>query len=302
MTLPVTLASMLPGRSGLPGVARAAALPGGLFADLLDMQVGSLTAGAPAPDGRPARKPAGDLLDAASLQADTQAVPMLAVLPQAVQLQALPQPGLSTERSADEGAAAAETLLELTRQLEHGAGQGGKKLPQQAAAEQQILPAGAASVAVAGARGEHSGAPVSLSIATPLGRDEAWQRAFATQVGGLVQMKAESAQIQVSPANLGPIEVSLKLGQDQAQLTFVTATPQARDAVEQGLARLSGMLAQSGIQLTDAQVSYGDRRQQQDQAPGKGRGRGEGGDFAVAELDAAVQSAHAIASGLSIRA
>jgi len=119
-------------------------------------------------------------------------------------------------------------------------------------------PAGAPPVLV-------SNAPqaLPLSISTHLS-DSNWSQALGHQMMTMVNLKSDQAQISLNPSHLGPIEVSLKIDQNQAQVVFNAATPQAREAVENSLPRLASMLAGSGIQLSDAQVSSGqsgDRRQ-----------------------------------------
>ena len=95
--------------------------------------------------------------------------------------------------------------------------------------------------------------------------------------------------MQLNPAHLGPIEISLKLSADnQMSVSFVAASAQTRDALEQGMNRLAQMLSGQGVQLADAQVSsgqYGDGRQAQDFAgngnPGQERQRADAPVFSL---------------------
>lgn len=94
--------------------------------------------------------------------------------------------------------------------------------------------------------------------------DPSWAKAMSEQVINMVSLKADKAQIQLNPPQLGPIEVTLKMnGNDQAQVLFTAAVPATREALENHMHRLSSMLAAGGIQLTDAQVSSGQSGQQQ---------------------------------------
>lgn len=94
----------------------------------------------------------------------------------------------------------------------------------------------------------------------------AWSKAISDQVMTMVSMKAETATIQVSPPQLGPIEVSLKMdGQNNASVTFTADNAATRAALEQSLPRLHSMMAASGIQLGDTHVSSGQSQQQQQQ-------------------------------------
>lgn len=134
----------------------------------------------------------------------------------------------------------------------------GQNLPQDDSAAVQFLPLAQPNAGNA----SHSSQPVVMTVQTPL-QDPAWGKAFGEQMLGMVSLKADSAHIQVNPQALGPIDVTLKIdSNNQAQISFVTSNPMARDAVENSLPRLSSMLQASGIQLAGAQVSTGQGQQQ----------------------------------------
>lgn len=82
---------------------------------------------------------------------------------------------------------------------------------------------------------------------------------------------------------MGPVEISLKMGNDgSAQLSFVSGVAETRQALEQGLPRLSAMLADNGIRLADAQVSSGQGQNSRDasqfaQQGQAGQGQGQQG-------------------------
>ena len=143
---------------------------------------------------------------------------------------------------------------------------GAQKLPVEGAAFGQFLPVHAAASTAAQPSAEAAQTKV-LSLPLPIS-DSNWSKAMSEQMLSLVSVKADKAQIQINPPELGPIDVTLKLNHDQVQVTFSTATPLAREAVENSLPKLASMLASSGLQLADAQVSSGqsgDPRQQQRQ-------------------------------------
>jgi|GEM_PF-6771356 len=102
-----------------------------------------------------------------------------------------------------------------------------------------------------------------LHVHTPMSPDPKWGKELGQNLLMMVNTKMDVAQMQVNPPNLGPIEVSLRLHQDQASVLFVAATPQAKDTLEQHLPRLAAMLADNGIQLNGAQVSSGDSQERQ---------------------------------------
>ncbi|OHX11327.1 flagellar hook-length control protein FliK [Chromobacterium sphagni] len=105
--------------------------------------------------------------------------------------------------------------------------------------------------------------------------DPAWGKALGEQMLTMVNMKADKAQIQLNPPQMGPIEITLKMnGTDQAQVLFTAAVPATREALENNMHQLRSMLSSSGIQLTDSQVSSGQSGQQQ-QAYQQKKGRSE---------------------------
>lgn len=97
--------------------------------------------------------------------------------------------------------------------------------------------------------------------------DKKWAQEIAQNLMIMASRRLDLAQMAVTPAHLGPINVALKVSQDQqASILFVAATPQAREALEQNLSKLATMLADNGLQLNDAQVSSGDSQEQREAA------------------------------------
>lgn len=62
------------------------------------------------------------------------------------------------------------------------------------------------------------------------------------------------AEIHLNPANLGPVEVTLSITQDQATAQFVSPHASVREAIQDALPRLKEMLADNGIQLGNVTV------------------------------------------------
>ncbi|MXR36622.1 flagellar hook-length control protein FliK [Craterilacuibacter sinensis] len=271
------------------------AASGDLFASLLGLQMGgkSVLAGVEPklaeikPDVKPGKEAGAAEQPQLFLYGAQPAVLPLHVLP------SVPPEASASHQAGD--------MLDLTQEMlaaSHVAG--GKKLPHETRQLLQFLPDGSQLAQnIRPADAPQGGQIVQLTVNTPLSPDKAWGEALAGQVSGLIQMKAEGATIKLNPAHLGPIEVALKLNQDQAQISFVTATPQARDALEQNLSRLTSMLAESGVQLTDAQVSYGGRQQQQEQQQAR---RGSGFAVDEASVISSALTGDADNAGLSIRA
>lgn len=111
-------------------------------------------------------------------------------------------------------------------------------------------------------------AVTQATIATPLHQPQ-WAADFSQKVTWIATQRSQSAELHLNPAQLGPLEVSLKLNGDQATLQFTSAHAAVRDAIEQSIPRLRDMLADSGISLGNTTVS--------DQAPREQQQRGQAG-------------------------
>jgi flagellar hook-length control protein FliK len=111
-------------------------------------------------------------------------------------------------------------------------------------------------------------AATQATVATPLHQPQ-WADDFSQKVTWIASQRSQSAELHLNPAQLGPLEVSLKLNGDQATLQFTSAHAAVREAIEQSIPRLRDMLADSGISLGNTTVS--------DQAPREQQQRGQAG-------------------------
>lgn len=163
------------------------------------------------------------------------------------------QAGNQTAAPAEVAATGQKTRPEaadFTQTLREAAAQAAADTPAPVAADGRQI-----QVAVPSAQ---RGAPQHVvSIPTPVGQPQ-WTDDVGQQVVVMMNAKLETAQLQVTPPDMGPVEISLKIGSDgAAQVSFVAGVAETRQALEQGMPRLSAMLADNGIRLADAQVSSG---------------------------------------------
>lgn len=77
----------------------------------------------------------------------------------------------------------------------------------------------------------------------------------------LASNQKQSAELTLNPPNMGSIEVSLRIDNDQATATFVSTSSEVRETIETALPRLREMLAGVGISLGQANVSSESFRQ-----------------------------------------
>ena len=102
-----------------------------------------------------------------------------------------------------------------------------------------------------------------LSVPTPV-HDRDWNNDFAQKVVWLATSNKQSAELTLTPPQMGNIEVSLKIdhGTSSATATFVSSNAEVRETIEAALPRLREMLAGIGIDLGQANVSAESFRQQ----------------------------------------
>ncbi|MDF3201001.1 flagellar hook-length control protein FliK [Pseudomonas sp. 1912-s] len=117
-----------------------------------------------------------------------------------------------------------------------------------------------------------------------------WTDEVVNRVMYLSSANLKSAEIQLQPAELGRLDISVKMSADQqAQVTFMSGHAVVREALESQSGRLREMFAQQGMGQVDVNVSdqsrgwqgqQGQDQQQQNQARGVSGngGRGDGAD------------------------
>jgi len=120
------------------------------------------------------------------------------------------------------------------------------------------------SVGIPGEKGHVPGNPVKdgpAAIHTPL-HDPRWNQQLGDRVLWMARGEAQTAQINITPAQLGPIKISISLQGDQMTAQFISAHQEVRQALEDAMPRLREMLSGAGINLGQANV--GAQQQQRD--------------------------------------
>lgn len=98
-----------------------------------------------------------------------------------------------------------------------------------------------------------------VTVATPMG-SSVWADDFAQQVTWMATGKQEqTASLHLNPPNLGPLEVVVKVSDNQATVLFTSPHGAVREAIENALPKLRELMADNGITLGNTSVS--------DQAP-----------------------------------
>lgn len=115
-------------------------------------------------------------------------------------------------------------------------------------------------------------APATPQLNAQLGSPE-WQQALSQQVLMFHRNGQQSAELRLHPQELGALQITLKLDDNQAQLHIASAHGQVRAAVEAALPHLRHALAESGINLGQSSVggeSLPQPQQSQQQASHQG--------------------------------
>ena len=82
-----------------------------------------------------------------------------------------------------------------------------------------------------------------------------WTEELASQVTMMSSKGVQSAELKLSPADLGPLEVHIDVQNGAASVWFQAAHPATRAALEQSLPQLRDLLASQGMSLSDAGVN-----------------------------------------------
>lgn len=106
---------------------------------------------------------------------------------------------------------------------------------------------------------------LTQTINSPLGADK-WSNEFSQKVVWMCTQQNQIAELHLNPADLGPLNVTLKIANDQLTAQFISPHSAVREAIESAMPKLREILADNGILLNNASVS--------DQSP---RDQGTGG-------------------------
>lgn len=91
-------------------------------------------------------------------------------------------------------------------------------------------------------------------LSQPLGSSE-WQQTLSQHITLFTRQGQQTAELRLHPEDLGQVQISLKLDDNQAQLQMVSAHSHVRAALEAALPVLRTQLAENGIQLSQSSVS-----------------------------------------------
>jgi flagellar hook-length control protein FliK len=126
--------------------------------------------------------------------------------------------------------------------------------------------------------------PIEVPVPSP-----DWREAFGDRVVLLAREAIQSAELHVTPPELGPVSVRIDVNGSEANIVFGVQHPDTRNAIADALPRLAELLAAQGLALGGAQVGAQLAR---DRQPGEAeRTRADGGDDALPRIASASSAA-----------
>lgn len=144
--------------------------------------------------------------------------------------------------------------------------------------------------------------PSTPMLNAQLGSDE-WQQALSQQIVMFSRNGQQNAELRLHPEDLGAIQISLKLDNDQAQINMASSHSHVRAALEAALPQLRTALAESGINLGQSQVSSDSFAQSQgfQQQQQEARRDGQHGPFSLTQDDDSEITPIAVPAALQAR-
>lgn len=134
----------------------------------------------------------------------------------------------------------------------------------------------------------------ATSVDVPVGQAE-WGDKVMGKLSFLTARNMQVAEIHLTPPDMGPMEVKVRMQNEQANITVHAANPVVREQLEQNSHRLRDMLSEQGVELGRFDVSSQSDQQageQGDETGEGGTGQGEDGLANGASDDEVVQTGH----------
>lgn len=134
---------------------------------------------------------------------------------------------------------------------------------------QQQLLVTSPSAALSAAEASYAAAAQQVTDLIPTSvRDSAWGEQVGQRVLMMAGNRMHTAEIRLTPAELGPLRVQVSVDDGAANVTFHAQHAVTREAIEQALPRLREMLAENGLSLGQANVGeQGVAERNQDESP-----------------------------------
>lgn len=135
------------------------------------------------------------------------------------------------------------------------------------AGEQSEMPLPVAATPIEAGKGHFQekleAATAKQEVSVPL-HDRNWGPAFNEKIVWVAKNELQSAQININPPQLGPVQISLQINGDQASAVFASPHAEVRQAIQDSLPQLKEMLSASGINLGQTDIGSNMAQQQRE--------------------------------------
>ena len=121
-------------------------------------------------------------------------------------------------------------------------------------------------------------------------RESGWSQQFGEKIVWLAKNNLQSAQININPPELGPVQITLNLSGDQIKVAFASPHAEVRQAIEGALPQLKEMLSSAGINLGQANVGANLNQQSTDNPYQTPNGKRFADENAILPANDSVQS------------
>lgn len=130
-------------------------------------------------------------------------------------------------------------------------------------------------------------------IPAPLG-SKAWDQAMGQRMIWMVAGGEQSAQLTLNPPDLGPLQIVLKITDNQVDASFISSHLDVRETIESAMPKLRQMMDDAGIQLSgfsvDSQAAQSGNAFNQEQGQQKTRATSSSGQGNVDSLASSTES------------
>ena len=114
-------------------------------------------------------------------------------------------------------------------------------------------------------------AAAGFAAPAPIATDRpGWEGALADRIAAELSGDGQQMDLELAPEHLGRLRIRLEITDGQAQVRFVTETPEAARVIQQNEHRLSDSLSRAGLSLGGQETTS--RDPQSDQRPARGEG------------------------------
>lgn len=130
------------------------------------------------------------------------------------------------------------------------------------------------------------------TMTAPMGSEE-WQMDLGTQLVAMIEKGDQSAVINLSPVELGPVQIDVAVHEGEVSVAFAAQVADTRAAIEASLPKLRELLAGEGLSLTNSNINnmLSGFSQQKSSSRGNEDRPAQRGRFAEPESAVLIQSA-----------